>query len=687
MMDELKQQFYEVMHKYQKPFSEEGVTANLTQWYEQKQGLLQLLRKHPLWNEKELAIVFRVEERREIDRTTVDETRAAILELGRRACTDDTVYENFETALRAATADYARIPNEYRLDTIRQYGGIKCAPGQKSSRIINRLCLKFHLDQIEEETEAGEPDNRYMRTVRPYNALFARLADALNPAHIEKTAVLSIHPCDFLEMSNRDNTWSSCHCLERGSYHGGCQSYMSDAVSMIFFTVSDEYTQDFHTAPRITREIFCYKDNVLLQSRLYPTDLEDQKTLYRSIVQQAIATCLDKPNLWSIKRGKDTEPYCESAADSNHYPDYEYGYAVVSLLKGESDYGKMTIGSVARCVCCGGEQKNHRSIRCAECGNMYVCKGCGKTVHVMLIAIDHGNKQVKTVHGNAIVSGVQKSKTRPYGRDVLKYGGSYYTLSAQRIPYQKDKTTDERFFILSLFAIAEEIEAQGAYTSGLMPIDLAIGLPPAHFGAQNKAFVRYFKRKEPIYFSYRDKLYSILIRNVQCYPQAFAAAAMMLGELATVPRALILDVGGFTADYLLLKNGRADLSTCDSLENGVILLYNRIRSKASSDLDILLEETDVDAILLQGQGSSYGEEAATLVEYQAQEFVNDMLGALRERQLDLRTGRVIFVGGGACLLRRQIETSGKVAHPVFVENVNANAKGFEYLYRCTVTGV
>ena len=156
---------------------------------------------------------------------------------------------------------------------------------------------------------------------------------------------------------------------------------MGDAVSMIFFTVSDEYTQDFHTAPRITREMFCYKDNVLLQSRLYPTDLEDQKTLYRSIVQQAIATCLDKPNLWSLKRGKDTEPYCESAADSNHYPDYKYGYAVASLLKGENDYGQMTIGSVARCVCCGGEQKNHRSIRCAECGNMYVCKGCGKTVH------------------------------------------------------------------------------------------------------------------------------------------------------------------------------------------------------------------------------------------------------------------------------------------------------------------
>ena len=60
----------------------------------------------------------------------------------------------------------------------------------------------------------------------------------------------------------------------------------------------------------------------------------------------------------------------------------------------------------------------------------------------MLIAIDHGNKQVKTVHGNAIVSGVQKSKTRPYGRDVLKYGGSYYTLRGLLYLPEKNSNTD-----------------------------------------------------------------------------------------------------------------------------------------------------------------------------------------------------------------------------------------------------
>lgn len=38
------------------------------------------------------------------------------------------------------------------------------------------------------------------------------------------------------------------------------------------------------------------------------------------------------------------------------------------------------------------------------------------------------------------------------------------------------------------------------------------------------------------------------------------------------PKVAVLDIGGFTADYLLVKNGEADLSACDSLDNGVITL-------------------------------------------------------------------------------------------------------------------
>lgn len=79
----------------------------------------------------------------------------------------------------------------------------------------------------------------------------------------------------------------------------------------------------------------------------------------------------------------------------------------------------------------------------------------------MLIGVDHGNKQIKTVHCNPFVSGLKQSVTRPFGQNVLRYQNTYYTLSTERIPYRKDKTEDDRFFILTLFALAGEIEARG----------------------------------------------------------------------------------------------------------------------------------------------------------------------------------------------------------------------------------
>lgn len=82
----------------------------------------------------------------------------------------------------------------------------------------------------------------------------------------------------------------------------------------------------------------------------------------------------------------------------------------------------------------------------------------------MLIAIDHGNKQIKTVHTQPFTSGLIQGDTPGFGTDCLAYQGKYYTLTDQRIPYRRDKTEDERFFILTLFAIAYEIEAMGRYS-------------------------------------------------------------------------------------------------------------------------------------------------------------------------------------------------------------------------------
>lgn len=298
----------------------------------------------------------------------------------------------------------------------------------------------------------------------------------------------------------------------------------------------------------------------------------------------------------------------------------------------------------------------------------------------MLISIDHGNKQIKLLRSEPFVSGLRESEVRPYGADMLKYMGKYYQVSDQRIPYRRDKTEDDRFFILSLFAIANEINAVGAYSPDMIRVQLAVGLPPAHYGSQSESFTRYFTGRGVVSFVYQDRPYSVCIDDVACYPQAYAAAVSVLPSLTSVPTALVVDIGGYTMDYLRIRKGRGDLSLCDSLESGVIMLYNRITSQIRAARDILLSEEDIDA-LLSGKPAPGLEEVATIAEKCAREFVSDILSALRERQLELRTAPVIFVGGGSILLKRFIEDSNKVANPIFVEDIRANVKGYETLYR------
>lgn len=93
----------------------------------------------------------------------------------------------------------------------------------------------------------------------------------------------------------------------------------------------------------------------------------------------------------------------------------------------------------------------------------------------MLIAIDHGNYAIKTPH-HSFVSGLSEHTVKPPMADeILEYDGRYWTTSGKRLSYMRDKTQDERYFILTLFAIAKELEDTGRY-SPVEQIQLAVGL-------------------------------------------------------------------------------------------------------------------------------------------------------------------------------------------------------------------
>lgn len=246
-----------------------------------------------------------------------------------------------------------------------------------------------------------------------------------------------------------------------------------------------------------------------------------------------------------------------------------------------------------------------------------------------------------------------------------------------------DKTEDHRFFVLTLFAAAREILKSGQYTPDeILDICLLVGLPPAHLGAQKTRFEQYFLTLGNLVdFRYQDKPFMISFSKVFCYPQAHAAVMPIFQQVRTFSQTVIVDIGGFTTDYLQLKKGRADLSVCDSLEYGVIRMYNQIISKGNAEYNTLLSESTIDDILTGEGGVPVKQELLDLVEEQAGIFVDNLFGMLRERLIDLNAVRVIFVGGGAMLLKDRLKKSGKADSAQFLEDVSANAKGYELLYR------
>lgn len=295
----------------------------------------------------------------------------------------------------------------------------------------------------------------------------------------------------------------------------------------------------------------------------------------------------------------------------------------------------------------------------------------------MLLGIDHGNYAVKT-RGFDFVSGLAEHTVKPPMTDeILEYQGKYWTLSGKRLSYMRDKTQDDRFFILSLFAIAKELEKRGKYVP-MEKIQLAVGLPPEHYGLLRERFGEYFKNRGMTEFIYGGKPYRIFIDRVMVFPQAYAAVIQKSSLIVKTVRVFVIDIGGYTTDVLLLRNGRPDLQFCRSLETGIITMNNEIVRKVGALHDMRIEDEHISAVL-GGKEIILPEEIKVTIREEAKLHAKEILDQLRELQVDLRANPAIFIGGGSVLLKPFLEQSLLVVQADFIEDCHANAIGYEML--------
>ena len=297
-----------------------------------------------------------------------------------------------------------------------------------------------------------------------------------------------------------------------------------------------------------------------------------------------------------------------------------------------------------------------------------------------IFGIDHGNGNIKGCTGN-IMSGLVRYISEPgrfMNEDILEYGGNFYTLSDTRMPYKEDKTTDEDYFILTLFMLAMESKAKGIQLNG-KDVVLGVGLPPADFGQQAVKFKNYFLSHSQHGITYRmnGKQTNFYIRDVFVSPQNFAAVMCFKASLFRKYRTVnCIDIGDGTVDLLVIRNGQPDLSIRVSDRTGMAVMRSEIANMIQQNFGLHLESCDVEQVLM-NEATVLDEKVVKEIHRMADEWFTLIVNKLHTHVKDFRTNPAVFLGGGSLLLRQQIEHSPDFKYVEFIDDVRANAIGYE----------
>ena len=293
----------------------------------------------------------------------------------------------------------------------------------------------------------------------------------------------------------------------------------------------------------------------------------------------------------------------------------------------------------------------------------------------MIIGIDHGYYAMKTPH-ICFPTGLSRYDYEPYTmQNVLQYAGNYYVCGTGRQTLMKDKTANDNYYLLTMAALAQEIEYRRAGRKG--KIILAAGLPLAGFGREKTAFRQYlFRKEQPLCFRYENEAYELTIEDVKLFPQGYSALALYPEYLKDEPSVLLVDIGGWTVDLMRLDNAVPNAATCRSLELGVIRCMDEILEQVRRNTGLSITETQVE-LILQGKSCSMPAEVVSLIEKQGRLYIEKILSAITEAGFDLRAVPSIFMGGGAAIFQHRVSTQDRLCRPIYLTDVHANAAGYE----------
>ncbi len=175
-------------------------------------------------------------------------------------------------------------------------------------------------------------------------------------------------------------------------------------------------------------------------------------------------------------------------------------------------------------------------------------------------------------------------------------------------------------------------------------------------------------------FSFRKENYRVHLCGVEVFPQGFAAvcnASSMKGFN------MIVDIGNGTMNVMQIVDGRPLEKSLVTDKFGVSICMKEIQKELSKATGESVPEIMIEPMLLNGlQGRT--DDVAKIISRIAERYVGDILKRLVDYGYKESLVHLYVIGGGGCLLRHYSDTASK-GNVTFIEDICANAKGYEYL--------
>lgn len=169
----------------------------------------------------------------------------------------------------------------------------------------------------------------------------------------------------------------------------------------------------------------------------------------------------------------------------------------------------------------------------------------------LIIGCDHGYGNTKTAHF-CFKASAEASETAPiFSKDYVKFEDKYYVIEEGHKSFLVDKIADDDYYILTLVAIAKELEFRGLHEA---KIHLAVGLPLKWVKAQRESFKSYLLCNRYVDFEYRENKYLVEITDCTAMPQCYSAVAETLKDFTGIN--MLVDIGNGTMNIMYLNDRR-----------------------------------------------------------------------------------------------------------------------------------